>query len=51
MVFGQINHDKAYLDKAVEDYRKALEVGGSDPSNHTIWRNSISQIEMIKGMI
>jgi Flp pilus assembly protein TadD len=51
MVYAQINRDRAFLDKAERDYRKALEVGGSDPSNHSIWLNSISQIGTLKGMI
>jgi hypothetical protein len=51
MVFGQINQDRTYLDKAEADYRKALDVGGSDPSNHAIWSNSISQLKMIRKMI
>jgi len=48
MVYAQIKNDKSYLDKATSDYKKALEIGGADTSNHEKWQNAMIQILMLK---
>ena len=50
-VYGQINRDTTALDKAESDYRKAIEVGTRDPENPSIWRNSIEQICIVRGIV
>lgn len=48
---GQVNRNPLYLDIAISDYQRALKVGAKDVSNHSIYKNSIEQVKMVKGML
>lgn len=48
MIRGQINHSRADLETAIEDFENALKVGAKDSSNHTAWRTMIAQIRAVK---
>jgi hypothetical protein len=48
MIRGQINHSRADLEAAIEDFEKALKVGAKDSSNHAAWRTMIAQIRAVK---
>ena len=50
-IHAQINRDKSSLDKAERDYRKALEVGAKDVSNHPIWREGIDNVRKVRSLI